>query len=63
MVDVDAVAKAIWDADDMATKSGFAWGETTRASYRRMAQAAIGAITPEDFHCASCDGHSCDPRE
>ena len=41
---VAAVSKAIWDADDMAAKPDFAWGETTRASYDRMAQAAIDAL-------------------
>ena len=38
------VAEAIWHADDMAAKPDFAWDETTRASYLRMAQAAIDAL-------------------
>ena len=41
---VEAVAKALWDADDMAAKPDFAWDETTRASYRRMAEAAVAAL-------------------
>ena len=43
-LDVRKVAKAIWDADDMAAKPDFAWGETTAAAYRRMAEAALSAV-------------------
>ena len=39
-----AVAKAIFRADDMVGKTDFAWGETTAASYRAMATASLAAL-------------------
>jgi hypothetical protein len=44
VIDKEKVSRAIWHADDMAAKPDFAWGDTTRASYRRMAEAATEAV-------------------
>lgn len=44
VIDINAVAKAIFRADDMVAKPDFAWGDTTAESYRRMAEAAVDVI-------------------
>lgn len=53
---IERVAKAIFKADDMAAKPDFAWGDTTAASYRAMAIAAIDALGlhPERYRSVNC---------
>jgi hypothetical protein len=53
----DRIAEVIWDADDMAAKPDFAWGETTRASYRKMAETVVAELnlTEEKHTFADCE--------